>query len=177
MLKIARTCLFATRPAVIVQRATLSPSSASRQTADLEMRSASLRQTARGLTRNQTAAWSCERGTVAQSAGDANRRGLDAWRSGHADRSRQPQLIKAFLMFPNRSAPRPPLSREPSGQQVHQGVESSLWCDQMIVLINGRTNMHFTSPKSSFDVQGSKPPQDRWEADEKRQRWTKTTKN
>lgn len=53
------------------------------------MRSDSLRQTARGLTRNQTAAWSCERGTVAQSAGGANRRGLDAWRSGHADRSRQ----------------------------------------------------------------------------------------
>ncbi len=151
-------------PAVIVQRATLSPSSASRQTADLKMRSTSLRQTARGLTRNQTTAWSCDRGTVAQSAGGANRRGLDARRSGHADTLTAAGRTHQSLPEVSKQVSTQTASlTEPSGHQVHRGVESSLWCtsnwsDQMIVLIYGRTNMHFTSPKSSFWRSGIKTP-------------------
>lgn len=89
------------------------------------MRSASLRQTARGLTRNQTTAWFCERGTVAQSAGGANRRGLNAWRSGHAD----------VLTAADRAYQSPPeVSKQVSTQNASlTGTQSSGVCDAPLI--------------------------------------------
>lgn len=135
------------------------------------MRSASLRQTAQGLRLDQTHSLDLR----AQSAGSVNGRGLDAWRSGQETGwcTETGEVIKAFLRFPTRSAPRLPLSREPSSQQVHRGAESSWldfsWCVSnwsplgircgcfVMVLIYGRTSMHFPSPKRlSFGLLRSK---------------------